>query len=62
MGRGHRKKTTLVTLKNFIVHSVDSKPQADLNETVVYPISNQDDVHRFSETHRAYVAAIITTL
>lgn len=58
MGHGHRSKKPPVTLKNYVVNSVNLKT---VEPKVIYPVSNTDDVHRFSERHIAYVTAIIMT-
>lgn len=58
MGRGHRHKKPPVTLQNYVVNSVQLK---SAEPKVVYPVLNNDDVHRFSERHIAYVTTIITT-
>lgn len=44
-----------------MVDSVVRKSQEDLKQVVTYPLSNQDDYHRFSATHIAYVALILNT-
>lgn len=68
LGKGRRQKTPSVLLKDFVVKPPPRKAQPKENNLVLttsdvlYPIQAQDDVHRFSKTHVAYVAAIIPNL
>ncbi|KAL1204159.1 hypothetical protein V5N11_026656 [Cardamine amara subsp. amara] len=74
LGKGKRQKTTSTRLKGFVVPQPTQKStsevgnlaqiSADLQPTteVLYPLAVQDDTHRFSETHIAYVAAIVSTV
>lgn len=67
MGRGHRKKIPSVTLKNIVVKTKTAKTNlveiksANPPSKVIYPLSDNDLVNIFSETHIAYVTAISET-
>nr|AWW15216.1 putative polyprotein [Leavenworthia alabamica] len=67
LGKGHRTKTTSVRLKDFVIPKLTRHSQSEeLNlataKEILYPIASTDDMHRFSETHIAYVAAIVSNL
>lgn len=74
LGRGQRVKTPSVLLKNYVTHSahVDNKPSLSLPTTdqcllrtssgiTPYPISSYLSDHVFSDGHRAFMAAIVTS-
>ncbi|CAA7032085.1 unnamed protein product [Microthlaspi erraticum] len=58
LGRGQRKKTQSVTLKNFVVNTAQSTFLRKSGTPATYPIGNYVNCNRFSETHTAYLVAI----
>lgn len=68
LGKGLQQKHPSVKLKDFVVKQPLRKAQPEVNNLVQsslevqYPIAAQENVHRFSEKHISYVAAIISTI
>ncbi|CAA7036695.1 unnamed protein product [Microthlaspi erraticum] len=59
LGRGQRRKTQSVTLRNFVINTAQSKLlSSPSGGKSTYPISNYVNCHRFSQTHQAYLVAI----
>lgn len=72
LGRGLRNKTPSILLKDYVTHSAlcenklshdlslpDQGPQQTVSGITPYPISSYVSDHLFSDSHRAYMAAII---
>lgn len=51
-----------MTLRNFVVNLVVGEPKEKSTTAILYPISDYDNGHRFSEKHIAYVTAIVSTV
>lgn len=58
LGRGQRRKTQSVTLKNFVVNTAQSTFLKKSGTPATYPIGNYVNCNRFSATHTAYLVAI----
>ena len=63
LGKGKRNRTPSVHLKDFVVpHAPKPKQQEEINLVYAENLTHNVDVHRFSETLVAYVAAVLSNL
>ncbi|CAA7057512.1 unnamed protein product [Microthlaspi erraticum] len=63
LGRGHREKQVSTRLKDFVLHTVHDKDDplevtVEFTDDINYPLSDYLDSSRFSQSHRALLAAI----
>lgn len=58
LGRGHRKKIPYVTLRQFITKTALVRRDTTYTPTIAYPIDAYVNCDWFSDTHKAFFAAI----
>lgn len=59
LGRGHRQKKAPAKMKEFVANTVvTTSVPCDTRHSTLYPIGDYVDCQKFSETHKAFLAAI----